>query len=71
MKKYITFLYTLFFTLMFSVVSFAQGDFGDPVDPDPLDQPAAPINDYLWVLILVGLVFVFYKYRTYSKQQKA
>lgn len=71
MKKYIASLYTLFFTLLFSITSFAQGDFGDPVDPDPLDTPAAPINDYLWVLILVGLVFVFFKYRSHSKRQKA
>lgn len=73
MKKHITSIYTIIFTLLFSLASFADpGDFGDTGDPDPLDQPAAaPINDYLWVLVLVGLVYIFYKYQSYSKKQQA
>ncbi|WP_396168588.1 hypothetical protein [Flavobacterium sp.] len=34
----------------------AGGDLQDPDTP-------APIGDYLWVLALVGLIFVFMKFR--------
>jgi hypothetical protein len=45
------------------LVALAQdpdpGDFGG--DPNPVD---APIDSYVWVLIVVGLSYVFYKYRS-------
>lgn len=48
-------------TLLVSTVTFAQGDVGDPSDTNPLDEPAAPISDYIWVLAVIGLVYVFYR----------
>ena len=47
--------------LLMSATTFAQGDFGDPVDPDPTD---APIGDYIWVLGIIGMAYVFYKMKT-------
>lgn len=41
--------------------AFAQGDFGDPADTNPTD---APIGDYIWILGIVGLIYVFYKMKT-------
>lgn len=31
-------------------------------------DPTAPIDDYVWVLALIGLLFVFYKFRAMHKQ---
>jgi hypothetical protein len=28
------------------------------------DAPAAPIDNYVWVMILIGLTYVFFKYKT-------
>ncbi|MBA4320079.1 MAG: hypothetical protein C0412_16895, partial [Flavobacterium sp.] len=30
-------------------------------DLENIDAPAAPINDYVWVLALAGLIFIFLK----------
>lgn len=29
----------------------------------PVDEPAAPIDGYVWVLALIGLVYVFFRLR--------
>jgi len=73
MKKHIPSIYLFVFTLLFNLVSFAQapGDFDDNPDANPLDAPAAPIDDYLWVLALVGLVFVFIWFKANAKQENA
>ncbi len=41
----------------------AQADPGD--DPDT----TVPINDYIWVLVLVALVFGFMKYRAIQNKR--
>lgn len=61
MKKFKLNTILLLMFLMSSVATFAQdpGEIGgDPSDPDPTD---APISDYIWVVALLGLVYVFYK----------
>jgi hypothetical protein len=35
----------------------AQTDLPDA----PVDEPAAPIDGYVWVLALIGLVYVFFR----------
>jgi hypothetical protein len=41
---------------------FAEpGDGNNTNDLEIADAPAAPINDYLWILALAGLIFVFMK----------
>ena len=64
MKKIFLILISIFISLVSSPV-FAQLD--DPgKDPDaPL---VAPIDDYVWVLALVGLLFVFLKFRDVYKR---
>jgi hypothetical protein len=73
MKKYFPSIYLFIFTLMFNLVSFAQepGDFDENPDANPLDEPAMPIDDYLWVLALAGLVFVFLWFKNQAKQENA
>ena len=46
-------------TLFSNVLSFAQNpsDVTDPSDPNPLDAPAAPINDY--IVGAIGIAFVY------------
>ena len=61
MKKYIAKSFLVVVALLVNTVTFAQEDFGDPSDTNPTDEPAAPISDYIWVLALIGLVYVFYK----------
>lgn len=72
MKKYITTVsfakITLFVFMLFTtLVSAAEGD---PTDlPDaPVDAPTAPIDDYVWVLALIGLVYVYFRIRAFTKQ---
>ena len=62
MKKIFLILISIFISLVSSPV-FAQGDPGD--DPDAM---VAPIDDYVWVLALVGLLFVFLKFRDVYKR---
>ena len=54
----IKFIYIITSILLFLVTNpvIAQEDPGD--DPD---VPAAPLDDYLWVLVLVGVVFAIIK----------
>jgi hypothetical protein len=33
------------------------------------DTPAAPIDAYVWVLAVLGLVYVFLRLRTFAQQQ--
>jgi hypothetical protein len=48
-------------------VLFAQPGVADETDGDT--TPAgAPIDDYVWILAIIGLVFVFLKFRALYKQ---
>jgi hypothetical protein len=58
-------------TIVNSVVLFlvtspllAQADLGD--DPD---APPAPIDDYVWVLALVGFIFIFMKLKAIQNKK--
>lgn len=68
MKKYITRVsfakITVLTFMLFTTLANAQTDLPDAPD----DTAAAPIDDYVWVLAFVGLVFVFLKLRTFIKQ---
>jgi hypothetical protein len=52
------------FILLLSTPVFAQLE--DPgADPD---TPAAPIDGYVWVLAIVGLIYVFLRLRAFVQQ---
>lgn len=51
-----------------SFALFAQPGDGDTGGGLEGGDPAAPIDDYVWVLALIGLLFVFYKFRAMHKQ---
>lgn len=64
LKYYITAFY-----LCSTFVMFA--DPGDPPGDDFDEDPTgpAPIDDYVWILALVGLIFVFMKFRAMQNKR--
>lgn len=72
-NKFLNYCIALFF-LCSSAIMFAQPGTGS--DNNGIDDngsgdttPGAPIDDYVWVLLAIGIVFVFYKYRAIAKQK--
>lgn len=73
MKNNLVKFYTTAFYLCCTLVTFAQpgsgSDNGGVDDNGSGDTtPGAPIDDYLWVLVVVGLVLTFLKFRKIYKQ---
>lgn len=75
MKTNLLKLYTTAFFLCLTLVTFAQpgsgSDNGGIDDNGASDTtPGAPIDNYIWVIVAVGLVFAFIKYRTLQLNKK-
>lgn len=71
MKNLLNKYFIVFFYLCSNFVLFAQpGDGNDTNDLENIDAPAAPINDYLWVLVLAGLIFVFLKLKAAHNKER-
>ena len=67
LKYYITAFY-----LCSTFVMFAQDPgTGGGVDNDGTGDttPAAPIDDYVWVLLVIGLVYGFFRLRAFVEQR--
>ena len=65
MKNQFNKYYIALFCLCSNFMLFAEPGVGnDTSDLENIDAPAAPINDYLWVLALAGLVFIFLKLKS-------
>jgi hypothetical protein len=74
MKNRLIKYYIAAFCFCFTSILFAQPGTEDTGGAGNLegttgDTTPAPIDDYIWVLILVGLVFVFMKYRAIQKNK--
>lgn len=73
MKKNLLKYYIATFYLCSSFAMFAQTDpgTGGGVENDGTGDttPTAPIDDYVWVLALIGLFFVFMKFRAIQKNK--
>jgi hypothetical protein len=70
MKKQFLKYYTIVIFLCSTLVMFAQpgdNDTGGTINDG--DAPGAPIDDYIWVMALVGLFFVFMKFRAMQKNR--
>lgn len=72
MKKNLLKYYIVAFYLCSTLVMLAQDPGTDGVDNGDGTgdtTPAAPIDDYVWVLALLGLVFVFLKFRAIQNRR--
>lgn len=69
MKKYINTDFfakiTVLVCLLFSTLTNAQEDLPDAPD----DTTPAPIDDYIWVLALLSLIYVFMKFRAIQNKK--
>ena len=70
MKKFINCIFSLVAILVTQTIAFAQdlqpSDFGDTTTQNA-NNLDAPIDANLWILLLVGLVYVCSKYKTKIK----
>ena len=66
-----TIIFTLIAIVIVPFITFAQdpdpGDFGSPEDFDPL---TSPIDNQVLIGLVIGLVYVFYKYRKLIKYNR-
>ena len=69
MNKIKNFVFTFVALLAVQFVALAQDIIpGEPgADGVNTDPEVGPIDTYIWVLLLVGLVYVFYKYKNHIK----
>lgn len=75
MKNNVLKFYIAAFYILSTFMAFAQP--GSTSDNGGVDNngagdttPAAPIDDYVWVIAAIALVYVFFKLRAVSKQTK-
>jgi hypothetical protein len=72
MKNNLLKIYIAAFYFCSTFVLLAQpgdNDNGSGLEGDGDTTPGAPIDDYVWVLALVGLAFVILKFRAIYKQE--
>ena len=70
MKNNVLKLYITAFLFCSSLVMFAQETPGTEDETGSLeDVDPVPVNDYIWVLVAIGLVFAFLRFRALSHQR--
>ena len=70
MKNNLLKYYIAVFYLCSTFAMFGQpGDGSDGSSLEGTDAPAAPIDNYVWVLALVGLIYVFIKLRAIQNKK--
>lgn len=70
MKNSILKYYTVALYLCSTFVMLAQpGDDSTDGNLEGTDTPPMPIDDYIWILALVGLFFVLMKFRAIQKRK--
>ena len=73
MKNNLLKFYTLAFYFASTFILFAQSTPGVDDEGGTMEGEAiaAPIDDYVWVLAVIGLLFVFYRLRSFAQQRNA
>lgn len=63
---------TIYILILFLSASkcLAQGDQGGPPPPTGQTPPGFPIDNGLLVLMVIGILFSFYRFKTYIKNKK-
>lgn len=67
LKYYIAGFYLCSVFMMSAQPGAQNGD--NTLEADTDTTPATPIDDYIWVLAAIGLVFVFMKYRAMQNRK--
>ena len=74
MNKIKNFVFTFVALLAVQFIALAEEEpiLGEPGGSGEanLDTPEPPIDTYIWVLLVIGLVYVFYKYRIQLKSKE-
>ena len=71
MKNKLLKFYIITFFLLSEFVLFAQPGANDNTSTlESGDTVAAPIDNYIWVLALMGLLLVFTKFKTFQKEER-
>jgi len=68
LKYYIA---TFYFCSTFVLFADPGSETDDAITLESTDSEALPINDYIWVLALTGLVFVFLKFKDFQEKKAA
>jgi hypothetical protein len=69
MKNNLLKYYIAAFYLCSTFAVFAQPTADDTTGTLESGDTPAPIDDYIWVLAVIGLIFVFMKYRAIQKNR--
>ena len=70
MKNNLLKFYITAFFLCSTLLTFAQGAPGDTAEGETLEGvDPVPVNDYIWVLVAIGLAFAFLRFRALSQQR--
>jgi hypothetical protein len=69
LKFYITAIYFCSTVMLFAQPGSGSNNGGIDDSGASDTTPGAPIDDYVWVLALVGLVFVYMKFRSIQKNR--
>ena len=71
MKNNLLKFYTIAFYFASTFILFAQSTPGTNDEGGTMEgeEVAAPIDDYVWVLAAIGLLFVFYRFRAFAQQR--
>ncbi len=64
LKYYIVAIYFCTNLVLFAQTTPGAEDTTDTLEETTTDTTPMPIDDYLWVVALIGLIFVFLKYRS-------
>jgi hypothetical protein len=70
MKNNIFKIYTVAFYLCSTIGAIAQpGTGSNEIEPLESEDPIVPINNYIWVLAILGVTFVFLRFRVIYRQR--
>jgi len=56
-----------FFCINFATFAAQPGSESDTGNLENADAPAAPIDNYLWILVLLGILLAVYTFRNNQK----
>jgi hypothetical protein len=68
MKKNLLKIYITCFFILSNVMMFSQGDEDDNGDLEGNDPPPVPINNKMFMLLIVGVVYSYFVFKNTKKK---